>query len=328
MPIASKKPLLLILIYHNFFDQMNESFWSTAADDYMCTYERFDQHIEYLLNYPHAEFITPDEFFRNYKELEDKVYIYLTFDDGYYSSLAAFKKLRSHSISAAASFINSALVDTFELAWPEKLLCFFHFLNNKDFAADISMTSWKLSKHTPFPERKMVFLSLVNYLKGTKTTIREQFLQRLYNRYQFDIKEFSSTGFYKQISLLSWNDIKWIADNGFTIGGHTATHPILSQCESSRIAAEIVIDKQSIESHLGKTISLFAIPNGKPKDYNIEVLTTAKSAGYKYILSTTLGYNRIQHRHLPLMRYDVGNLQSQELSDVLSMARTIQENKQ
>lgn len=79
-------------------------------------------------------------------------------------------------------------------------------------------------------------------------------------------------------------------DAGMQIGAHTVTHPILTCTNLSVAKNEIVNSKSHLEQILGRPISLFAYPNGKPgSDYLPEHVLQVRDAGFKAAVSTAWG---------------------------------------
>lgn len=300
------RPALLVLLYHSFFEKTLPDGWEQGSLDYMTTYERFNRDVELLTNNPKIQFTTPDEFFRMSVPANDRIYTYLTFDDGYKSILPALKRLKEENIPAAI-FVNSDFIGTGELAWPEKLLCFFHHLGDQKFATRLNDHSWYFESRSSFDEKLKVFLNLRTHLKTVHTADRELFLDRLYDSFKFDLISLNGDPFYEKIQLMNWDDVKWIHETGFQVGGHTRTHPILALSNSDRIRKEIVEDKLAIEDKLNTNTSLFAIPNGQPQDYNDEVIQVCKESRYERIFSTSYGPNFLENRDYVLKRYDIGN---------------------
>lgn len=302
------RPALLVLLYHSFFEETRLDSWEQGSLDYMTTYARFDRDVELLKNNARIQFATPDEFFRMSNPDSNRIYTYVTFDDGYKSILPALQRLKDEAIPAAV-FVNSGFIGTGELAWPEKLLCFFHHLGDRQFSARLEDHSWFFANGASFNARLKVFFNLRMHLKQVDTTSREQFLSQLYDNFQFDLGSLNTDPFYQQIRLMDWNDVKWIHEAGFQVGGHTQTHPILSLSRSDRIRNEIVEDKLAIENELNANATLFAIPNGQPQDYNDEVIQVCQESQYERIFSTSHGPNFREDGAYVLKRYDVGNFQ-------------------
>jgi len=300
------RPALLVLLYHNFFEEVRSDGWEQASLDYMTTYDRFNRDVVSLKNDHRIHFTTPDEFFKMSDYMSDRIYTYVTFDDGYKSILPALQRLKEETIPAGV-FVNSGFIGTGELAWPEKLLCFFHHLGDRQFSIRMESRSWSFESEASFETKMNVFLGLIRYLKQINTTARERFLIKLYEAYKFDLGLLNGDSFYEQIRLMDWNDVKWIAEAGFQVGGHTQTHPILSHSRGDRIRNEIIEDKLAIENELNASATLFAIPNGQPEDYNDEVIQVCQESQYERIFSTSHGLNFLEDGDYVLKRYDVGN---------------------
>lgn len=57
-----------------------------------------------------------------------------------------------------------------------------------------------------------------------------------------------------------------------TIGGHTHSHPILTNCEDDQVYFELRHSKRTLESWTGKLISYFTYPNGNYSEREVQVL--------------------------------------------------------
>jgi peptidoglycan/xylan/chitin deacetylase (PgdA/CDA1 family) len=96
----------------------------------------------------------------------------------------------------------------------------------------------------------------------------------------------------KDMTPLTWDEIRWLRQQGIEFGGHTRTHPILSRLETSEeIAAEVSCCKARIEDELGEPVLHFAYPNGGLKDWNDQVVKAVESADYKTAVTTVRGIN-------------------------------------
>lgn len=74
------------------------------------------------------------------------------------------------------------------------------------------------------------------------------------------------------------------------IGGHTVTHPILSNLSASAAMSEIGAGKEAIEEIVGHKLQAFAYPNGVPgKDYSAKHVEMVKACGFSVAVSTSLG---------------------------------------
>ena len=62
-----------------------------------------------------------------------------------------------------------------------------------------------------------------------------------------------------------------------TIGSHTVSHPLLTQCDRDQLEFELTESRRFLEEVTGQSVSLFAYPAG---DYNRGVAEAVKAAGY------------------------------------------------
>lgn len=77
--------------------------------------------------------------------------------------------------------------------------------------------------------------------------------------------------------LLSWTQIRALADAGFEIGGHSATHPALTTLADAELEGEIRRSRTSLEQALGRPARWFAYPYG---DHDERVRAAVRAAGY------------------------------------------------
>jgi peptidoglycan/xylan/chitin deacetylase (PgdA/CDA1 family) len=102
--------------------------------------------------------------------------------------------------------------------------------------------------------------------------------------------------------MLTWEEVRSMANQGVTFGGHTVSHPILSRLFPEKARDEIVGSKKSIESKTGTEATLFAYPNGKKSDYSPQVMALVKEAGFRGAVTTEFGCNGLSTNALELYR--------------------------
>ena len=96
----------------------------------------------------------------------------------------------------------------------------------------------------------------------------------------------------KATGCLTEHDIRTLAEEGFTIGGHTCNHVDLSITESEAGAMqEILEDKRQLESILGQDIHYFAYPFGSDSNAAVDLIGLLKGAGYRGAVTTRPGFN-------------------------------------
>ncbi len=101
--------------------------------------------------------------------------------------------------------------------------------------------------------------------------------------------------------MLDADGVRALRDQGFAIGGHTHSHPILARSDDAQATAEIRDNRRALAEVLGTAPTLFAYPNGVPvQDYDQRHVQMVEAAGYRYAVSTAWGG---AHRDSP--RYQI-----------------------
>lgn len=88
------------------------------------------------------------------------------------------------------------------------------------------------------------------------------------------------------LPLLQWDQIKYLRDQGWTIGCHGATHRTLANLSAHELVKEITDSKKMLEYKLGSRIDYFAYPKGV---YNKSIVEAVAEAGYKAAFTIEAG---------------------------------------
>jgi peptidoglycan/xylan/chitin deacetylase (PgdA/CDA1 family) len=89
-------------------------------------------------------------------------------------------------------------------------------------------------------------------------------------------------------------EVRHLADEGFAIGVHTATHAPLAQTPPDVQRIEMASCRSALESWTGRPITSIAYPFGAPgADYSEETLTIAASLGHVADVNLELHNGRI-----------------------------------
>ncbi|TNI86313.1 polysaccharide deacetylase family protein [Aeromonas allosaccharophila] len=122
-----------------------------------------------------------------------------------------------------------------------------------------------------------------------------------------------------KVSLMSCEQVKALAASGHVeIGGHTLTHPRLSQLTAEQQAHEIQENKRQLEALLGHPLLSFAYPYG---DMNDSAKEQAIAAGYRFAVATNSGPKAIHQDPFQIRRIAIF-----PRTDVLGLWRKIRGN--
>ena len=90
--------------------------------------------------------------------------------------------------------------------------------------------------------------------------------------------------------MMSSEQVAALDASGMEVGGHTVDHPILARVSPDEAAHQIAQNKKDLEAIVGRSLRLFAYPNGKPGlDYRPEHRALVEELGYSAATSTSRG---------------------------------------
>jgi glycosyltransferase involved in cell wall biosynthesis/peptidoglycan/xylan/chitin deacetylase (PgdA/CDA1 family) len=98
----------------------------------------------------------------------------------------------------------------------------------------------------------------------------------------------------RQRSVLTWDELRFLARDGVTLGSHTRTHPLLSSISGDEIRAELRGSREDLQREVGCFVPVFAYPSG---DADETSETIVREEGFELAFTTDVGHNA-----LPLVR--------------------------
>jgi peptidoglycan/xylan/chitin deacetylase (PgdA/CDA1 family) len=108
--------------------------------------------------------------------------------------------------------------------------------------------------------------------------------------------------------LLTWDDVRSLAEAGIEIGSHGCTHTVLTALRAENARDEIVRSKKTIETELGRPCTLFSYPNGTWRDFEPEHQEMLIEAGYRAAVTQIAGINGHRSRLTALRRVNVARV--------------------
>ncbi|MCD6011880.1 MAG: polysaccharide deacetylase [Flavipsychrobacter sp.] len=110
--------------------------------------------------------------------------------------------------------------------------------------------------------------------------------------------------FVKHDRQLTWEEIKVLSKNGWSIQSHGYLHKRLNSLDKETLIKEVTLSKSIIEQNLGTVVDEFAFPYGI---YTNQVLTELKNAGYQLGYSVHSGKLMPHARRYRLPRIEINN---------------------
>ncbi len=278
-----RDPRYIILTYHRVNDAMHPFFPGTPITAFGVQMEALRRSYKVL---------PLEELVHRARERDlptDSVAI--TFDDGYRDNYEnALPILRRLDLPATV-FLVTGTVEKNELIWHDRVFVIFHLTQMKK----LNYNGQSYPMRSRQEKQDAIRMCLLN-LRRCLPEQRDYEIQVLGRT--LGVQDFSN----HQADKLSWDEIRTMAEWRITFGSHTVTHPILSRVSPETAYREIVDSKKDIEAHLGKSVRLFAYPNGNADDFNETTKEILSAAGYRFALTAIWGANDRHRDPLELRR--------------------------
>lgn len=254
---------------------------------------RFRRHLRYLTRHYRVAPLSDAVAMLASTPLDGDV-VAITFDDGYLGTYRhAWPVLREAGVSTTV-FVCTGFLDGHELWFDVAERCLDAAVASgaRFQTADPELRSL----HTAWSQagRKE---GVRNLLKSLAPEPRDDLLRRLRS---------VSGSVGEPARPLTWAAVREMQSAGTEIGCHTASHPILSTLPADRQEREIVSARDRIATKTGVAPSLFAYPNGAPRDFTDETVDIVRDAGFSAACTTKRVSNRPGCDPLRLGRIGVG----------------------
>jgi peptidoglycan/xylan/chitin deacetylase (PgdA/CDA1 family) len=200
----------------------------------------------------------------------------VTFDDGYRDNYIYAHPILNKYNCPATLFTATSYIGTEKLMWNDKLAMAIKFSSQKSITVPGSKHTISLvSVAEKVAGLKHILEALKLLDEPEKLGLVEEILKRLDNKQR-----------KSEPLMLSWNELKQMAYEGWEVGSHTANHVILTRVPFCQAKEEIRSSGSMLERELDRPIRLFAYPNGKPGDFDLPIKAFLRDAGYIGALTT------------------------------------------
>jgi peptidoglycan/xylan/chitin deacetylase (PgdA/CDA1 family) len=130
-------------------------------------------------------------------------------------------------------------------------------------------------------KRRSLWWNTVKQLSRVDGETRESFVRKARSALGSGLMEgIQDSVVERRFGLLVANELRELVAVGMTIGAHTLSHPMLSQCSPGLARAEIAESRVRLETALQTRIWAMAYPFGDAESVNPQVLGLAKEGGY------------------------------------------------
>ncbi len=218
--------------------------------------------------------------------------ILITFDDAYVDFAEnAWPMLRQLGLPATL-FVATAFPDHPErVFWWDRL---YHALALADGGHVVDSPVGRFSLASP-AQREQAFSRLRDYVKTLPHEDAMEWVDQVCERLSVP---------RPPASVLGWQALRRLAQEGVTLAAHTRNHPLMTRVAPEVMYREAVDSLQDLEREIGAVLPVFAYPSGGS---NAEVVRVLKQAGFVLAFLTGHGINDLRTADpLQLRRINVG----------------------
>jgi peptidoglycan/xylan/chitin deacetylase (PgdA/CDA1 family) len=215
----------------------------------------------------------------------------ITFDDGYGDNYThAFPILKEFNLPATI-FLVTGHIGTSKLFWWDVVAyAIKHTPLAEKVFPDISHQNLRLVDKR---DEAFAIQMILGWIKHVPDDICRKFVEKLPGELQVEMSDEVGKGL-----LLTWDEVKEMANHRIEFGSHTVTHPILANVSEARLHWEISESKKMIEQHVGKETIVMAYPVGRKSKFRLTAQEAVAKHGFRYAVSYEEGavaqksYNR------------------------------------
>lgn len=177
----------------------------------------------------------------------------LTFDDGYRNNLYLVAPILSRYGVPATFFVTTGLIGTDGWMWAYELEELFSRYPPEQMCracGDPAITRLGSLGLSP----RVLMMACVEYLKELPHENMLDIVGRLRAAFPIPVND--------ENRFLSWGEVRELSRQGFEIGAHTESHPILTRIPLAEVERELRACRDTLEEKLGVRPTLFSYPNG------------------------------------------------------------------
>jgi peptidoglycan/xylan/chitin deacetylase (PgdA/CDA1 family) len=272
---------LAVLTYHGILPQGYQSI-DPVFDGNLIDAEMFRKQL--LLLKRNYTVISPDDFLAWCEErakLPPRA-VLLTCDDGLLNNLTDMLPVLQQEELKCLFFVTGASAGEIRgTLWYEDL--FLLFLRAPSGPFEISCGNLTIHGDLSTTEtRRSLWWNAVKRLTQFDAEIRATFLQQAQLTLGAGQRQGNdNSADQRRFGLLKRDELHALMVAGMTIGAHTLSHPMLSQCSSELAYAEIAESRARLEAALQMPVWAMAYPFGDRESVTPQVVNMTRDAGYK-----------------------------------------------
>ncbi len=217
----------------------------------------------------------------------------VTFDDGYRDNYEQAMPILNRFGIPAAFYITVDCVERRKLPWPSRLRFSFRTTSQREFS-DESGHRWSLGSPE---ERERAYRGVCDQVSKLAGAALENRVARMEQALEAQLSSDSGR------LMMTWEQVKQLAQRGHIVGSHTMTHPNLAFVALEEVRRELRESKQCMEAHVNAPVQHFSYPcPALFPNWTEQTVEESRRVGYQTAVTTSTGLTRRNDNPLGLKR--------------------------
>jgi len=209
--------------------------------------------------------------------------VIITIDDGYSDFYdVAFPVLKKYH-APATLYVTHDFVDGTSWMWPDKVEYIVKNTSTTAYSLNESDINIQASFNSS-SEKSQAWNDIADYCLTLSEEKKTEYISQLSRELDVDLPDLAPA----EYNAVSWDNIKEMSACSIDIGGHTMTHPKLTQVTEADLNFEIAGSRELLQSATQQEINSFAYPNGTRQDFDDNIKQKVREAGYA---NAVVGYH-------------------------------------
>lgn len=236
-----------VLMWHRF---------GPVTTDRVVGVDLFDEQMRLLRN--HFDVVSVTELIQTLVERRSRRnMVAVTIDDGYEDfHQYALPVLARYRIPAML-YATTGFIDRRLWLWPDYLRYAIHQSKQTECECGVAGEWRRFPLRTP-EERERAWNDLADHVLTLPHGATAAFIRSVIEALKTVVPDAPTDAF----RALTWDQLRDVAKAGIEIGGHSATHPLLTRCTEDEVDREVFDSKHELENQLQQPVDSFAYPHG------------------------------------------------------------------
>lgn len=209
----------------------------------------------------------------------------VTFDDGFENNFSVARPvLERHNVPATV-YVTSGFVDENGMSWIDRIELAFEIIESGEITLPWSPQSCKFYDVSS----KISILDDIRlHVKSDPCIDADEFVRDIFSR--LGLNEIRCSNDPLDLKM-TWSQVRAWCAPGYTVGGHSHSHAILSHLEPARLDAEIDQSLDFLRERAGIVSPHYSYPEGMAHCFSPEVIAALKRRGIRCCPTAIDGVN-------------------------------------